>query len=553
MSAYPPPPYIGPYQIHSELGRGGMGIVYLAIDPGIGRQVAIKVIRVDPFADVRETEELRLRLSREAAAAGRLNHPGIVTVYQLGEHADSVYVAMEYVHGQPLEKLIAAGAMRDVRIVVRLLEQVAEALDYAHSMGVVHRDIKPANILVREDGVPKITDFGIAKVYSQKVTSTGMALGTPEYMAPEQIMAAQVDGRADQFSLAVMAFLMLSGRRPFEAPTPQAVIIRVVQSDPLLLHEANPRMPASASEVFRRALAKSPAERFGTCREFVAALGAAMESAEAQMPVQPLPAADAARIAAAPTGGTSLWSRKAIAYGLIAIGLIAAAAIGAAWLTRPDGGTPEQPAASAPAAEPAQVIKPVPELARMIAGKDGLNYVLIGDPRPGSPSQPYYVTQTEVTSAAFARFSPKKRSQGNMPAVDVTWHEAQAYCEWAGGRLPTEAEWERAARGGAAGTAGRSLNDVAWFNGNSGGRVHEAGSKAANGFGLYDMEGNVWEWVADAASGGTERVLRGGSAMSGRQHAGISARWTLGAGLKDSMIGFRCAVDAPEGTASGGN
>jgi serine/threonine protein kinase len=243
----------------------------LAVDPAIGRRIAVKVIRMDPFADAEETSQLRLRLSREAAAAGRLNHSGIVTVYQLGEHEETVYIVMEFVEGLSLDTILKSGPMRDVREATRLLGQIAEALDYAHSMGIVHRDIKPANILVRQNGKAKLTDFGIAKICSQNITQTGAAMGTPEYMAPEQIMGLHVDGRADQFSLAVMSFFMLSGRKPFEAATANALIVQIVQADPLLLHEVNPQVPVGADGVIRRALAKSPADRFGNCCEFVAA------------------------------------------------------------------------------------------------------------------------------------------------------------------------------------------------------------------------------------------------------------------------------------------
>ncbi len=573
MAAEPAQPSIGPYQIQSELGRGGMGVVYLALDPAIGRQIAVKVIRVDAFADPDQAAEVRLRFSREAAAAGRLNHPGIVTVYQLGEHRDTIYIAMEFVQGTSLDRILKSGPMREVKQVIRLLEQVAEGLDYAHSMGIVHRDVKPANILVREDGKAKITDFGIAKICSQNVTQTGAALGTPDYMSPEQIMALQVDGRADQFSLAVMAFLMLSGRKPFEAATPNALLVQIVQAHPLRLHEVNPQISTKAARVLDKALSKPPADRFGSCREFVTALAEALGADAAAVP------------APAPPGRA--FRRTAVYASLVA--LLIAGAIAAAWLSRarheplgetarriavPEPGPPARLDASIPGQLPqtesgAVMVKAVPEpipAAKLdstppktiVNRKDGLAYVLIDDSPPGNRAHLLYLTRTEVTASAFARFSPGASIDGDMPATGVTWDDARAYCEWAGGRLPTESEWAHAALGGSSGAAGGSLSEIAWFDANSGGAVHRVGRKRPNRFGLHDMQGNVWEWVADAAgeggSRGSEHVLRGGSAMSARQHVGGSARWSLDPTAKDSMIGFRCILERPvSGIPTGGD
>lgn len=331
--------------------------------PGWTRRASVRRFRVSlrrrkpPLQE--QAAQLRLRLSREAAAAGCLNHPGIVTVYQLGEHENTVYIAMELLRGTSLEEILKSGPMRDLPKVMSLLAQIADALDYAHSNGIVHRDIKSANILVRQDGKVKITDFGIAKIRSQNITQTGTALGAPAYMAPEQVMALQADGRADQFSLAVMAFLMLAGGRPFEAPTADALMVKIVHDDPLLLHEVNREMPASASAVFKTALAKSPASRFGSCSESVAALGAALRDG----------------LAVAPSAGR--WaSRRVIAYGGLA-SLVVVAAIAATWLWHPRQEKPQQPAQQAAVSvlhPDAQLQPAMPKT--IMNSKDGLTYVL---------------------------------------------------------------------------------------------------------------------------------------------------------------------------------
>ncbi len=206
---------IGPYRLDAEIGHGAMGIVFRGFDPAIGRPVAIKIIQLNQFASATEKAELKLRFAREAAAAGKLSHPNIVAVHHLGEQDDLQYIVLELVEGASLEKILSDGRPEERGSTVALLQQMADALDYAHSQGVVHRDVKPANILVRQDGRVKLTDFGIARISSQTVTKTGFTMGTPAYMAPEQILSARVGGRADQFSLAVIAYQMLSGQRPF--------------------------------------------------------------------------------------------------------------------------------------------------------------------------------------------------------------------------------------------------------------------------------------------------------------------------------------------------
>ena len=256
-----------------------MGVVYRALDPAINRPVAIKTIKLAEITDPAERGRLHERLVREAQSAGILSHPGIVTVYDVGEEGDITYIAMEFVSGSSLEKLLLAPVAPEPQTVVGILQQTAAALDYAHKKGIVHRDIKPANVMLDEDGSAKIADFGVAKIaQSQQMTQTGMVLGTPNYMSPEQVQGKSVDGRADQFSLAVVAYEMLTGEKPFAAETLTTVLYKIVSEEPLPPQHLNPSLGWAVAMVLNRALAKDPAKRYPTCSEFVTALEAALKT-----------------------------------------------------------------------------------------------------------------------------------------------------------------------------------------------------------------------------------------------------------------------------------
>ena len=276
---------IGRYKIVRELGRGAMGVVYLATDPTIGRPVAIKTIRLGEVTNAEERARLRERLFREARSAGVLSHPGIVTIYDMEEQDDIAYIAMEYVNGPTLDQLINGQPLPSDRM-FSILGQTAVALDYAHQKGIVHRDIKPANIMVTEDGLSKITDFGIAKISTnEQFTMTGAIVGTPHYMAPEQVQGLAVDGRADQFSLAVITFEMLTGEKPFTGEQLTTVVYKIVAEEPVPAHRLNSTLNQQITNVLRRALAKKPDARYPNCQKFVDALEAACAAAKGWQPV----------------------------------------------------------------------------------------------------------------------------------------------------------------------------------------------------------------------------------------------------------------------------
>jgi serine/threonine protein kinase len=280
----------GRYVVSHELGRGGMGIVYEATDPQIGRRLAIKIINFQSFTTSEESTALRDRLFREARSAGALSHPGIVVIYDVGEDNQMAYIAMELVDGPSLHQILASGQRLDPATALDILRQAAAALDHAHQCGIVHRDIKPANIMLHQKSQVKIADFGIAKItFEPKYTMTGTSMGTPDYMSPEQIEAQPTDGRSDQFSLAVVAYELLTGVTPFHGGSFAAILHRIVAGPRPSASAANPALPAGVDEVLRRAMAQLPAERYTTCAEFVQALEVSMQPAPITRPAPIVP------------------------------------------------------------------------------------------------------------------------------------------------------------------------------------------------------------------------------------------------------------------------
>src|SRR6185312_2192239 len=248
-------------------------VVYHAIDPNIGRPVAIKTIQLGVGRKPEEQERLRERLFREARSAGILSHPGIVTIYDVEHQGEVAYIAMEYVDGPTLDQVLSEQPPIAPAKLFSILSQTAVALDYAHQKGIVHRDIKPANIMIAADGTSKITDFGIAKITaSEQLTMTGSIVGTPHYMSPEQVQGQPVDGRSDQFSLAVIAYEMLTGEKPYTGEHLTTVVYKIVAEEPAPPHRLNPSLTLAIESVLRRGLAKRPEGRYRACQEFTQSL-----------------------------------------------------------------------------------------------------------------------------------------------------------------------------------------------------------------------------------------------------------------------------------------
>lgn len=265
-------PDIGRYRIERELGRGGMGVVYLGLDPRINRQVAIKALDLSAL-DASETDQFKKRFIREAEAAGCLSHSHIVTIYDVGEDGDLAYIAMDYVPGEPLNQRTEPERLLPLPVIYDLIAQAAEALDYAHEKGIVHRDIKPANMIHDADsGCLKITDFGVARVVDAGQTRTGAIIGSPAYMSPEQITGGRVDGRTDIFALGVTLYQLLTGHFPFQGETLAALAHQISHGKPQPIGELRPDLPASANRIINRALKKSPDGRYSRAGEMAEAL-----------------------------------------------------------------------------------------------------------------------------------------------------------------------------------------------------------------------------------------------------------------------------------------
>lgn len=276
---------IGKYTILGKLGKGGMGIVYKAVDPIIGRTVAIKTIRLDVTNSPEEQDEATKRFIREAQSAGNLNHPNIVTIYDVGEDAGLMYIAMEYIEGITLEESIGNRQSFSLEKIVSWIHQIGEALDYAHSKGVIHRDIKPGNILIDNEGIPHIVDFGIARIVTSTLTMAGTSLGTPSYMAPEQIAGHKIDHRVDIFSLGAIIYELLTFEKAFSGDSFTSVIYKIMNEEPPSIQNFNNRLPGQLDYIVRKALAKDADNRYHNCRQLTDELRNPLQSPSIPPPV----------------------------------------------------------------------------------------------------------------------------------------------------------------------------------------------------------------------------------------------------------------------------
>lgn len=253
---------VGRYEIIGQLGRGSMGLVYKAQDPKIHRLVAIKTIRFSDEFDEDVIQEIKARFFREAEIAGQLSHPSIVIIHDVGDDGELTYMAMEYLEGEDLDKFTKKGKLLSFRRVLDIVARIAEALDFAHKTDVIHRDIKPANVMLLKNGTVKVTDFGIAKAISSSRTKTGVILGTPNYMSPEQIMGQKIDSKSDIFSLGVLFYQLITGELPFHGENLSGLLYQITQVKHPSPRQYNPKIPRVCEQILDKALDKDPAKRF---------------------------------------------------------------------------------------------------------------------------------------------------------------------------------------------------------------------------------------------------------------------------------------------------
>ncbi|MDQ3028014.1 MAG: serine/threonine protein kinase [Pseudomonadota bacterium] len=283
---------LGRYKIISEIGQGAMGTVYKAVDPIIDRTVAIKTINLN--LSRQELEEYEARFQQEIKAAGRLNHPNIVTIYDVGKTDAVAYMAMEFLEGKELKDIVASGELMPAHQVVDIISQIADGLHFAHQQDIVHRDVKPSNIMVMKGGIAKITDFGIARLPNSAVkTMTGLILGSPRYMSPEQVIGKTIDARSDIFSLGVVLYEALTGVAPFDGDNVNAIMYATVNTSPPAPSQHNRAVPAMLDLIVAKAMAKLLEDRYQTVKELADDLREVRRQIDSTRPATALKASNA--------------------------------------------------------------------------------------------------------------------------------------------------------------------------------------------------------------------------------------------------------------------
>jgi len=617
---------LGRYNLLERLGEGGMAVVYKAFDTRLETEVAVKVIRTEKLTE--ETKERTLRrFDHEAKVLARLTHPNIVTVTDYGEYEGNPYLVMPYLSGGTLKEQLSRPVAWEKAF--HILAPIARGLEYAHQHNIIHRDVKSSNILMTDSGQPMLSDFGVAKILildvSLDLTNVGMGIGTPAYMAPEQ-WTGKTTSQSDQYSLGVVLYEMLTGRKPYTAETPAAILLKQATEELPRPIKYAPNLPEAVEKILIKAMARDPKNRYEDMAAFARALENMEESAIIRGGDTPELSEKTTRTAAYKStqlgseakkqaSRFSFWYLVAglavftfIGFSIKGNTILAPASAETGMATEILGITPsltnapsfitQKPFASLTPSEPQtplQTVTPFYEIGSTTKGVDGMTLLFVpeGEFTMGSETgendekpihrvnlASYWIDQTEVTNDMYSKCvaakrcaPPGKKSSSthssyygsleydNFPVIFVDWNMANAYCTWAGRRLPTEAEWEKAARG-------TDERTYPWGNSEPNSKLLNlyVGDTTPSGnypdgaspYGALDMAGNVWEWVNDWYSDtyyegspslnpmgpdlGNSRVLRGGSWYYGDSIVRSTYRNGLDPSYQSYYYGFRCAI-----------
>ncbi|HNE68714.1 MAG TPA: bifunctional serine/threonine-protein kinase/formylglycine-generating enzyme family protein [Anaerolineales bacterium] len=564
--------HIDRYNIIDLLGQGGMATVYRAYDTRLEREVALKVIRHEAFPPDVLQNELK-RFEREAKSLARLSHPNIVKVLDYGEYEGSPFLVMEYLPGGTLKQKIGSPiAWQDA---MHLLLPVARGVEYAHNREIIHRDIKPSNILLAENETPTLSDFGIAKLFQNEgtlLTASGMAMGTPEYMAPEQWTGKTVP-QSDMYALGVVLYEMVTGRRPYTADTPGGVFMMQVTEPVLFPRDIVPHLPEAVEQFLLKALSREPSNRHASMTEFIRDMELLLSNAETKVPINRMETLKGSPGQSSVRKDASSPSRKLVPFnwkaatlgGVILLAVVVAAAV----VLMKKKSTPL--AAEITDSKNAVMVL-VPE-GDFVMGSDNGDE----DERPVHTVylDEFYIDKYEVTNLDYRvcvvdgvckppqdMTNYNNPEYENHPVVYVDWEMARTYCDWRDAQLPTEAQWEKAARGMDARTypwgEGIACSQANYLSCIEDTQPFDSYAGSLSPYGAYNMAGNVWEWVADwyspaydvsetdnpvGAESGERRVLRGGGWNQHEYLLRTSAR--LGVVPTDVFLsfGFRCASD----------
>ena len=554
------PARIGKYELQEFIG-GGMARVYKAQDTVIGRTVAVKILTEEGCAD----PDAKSRFLQEARLAGNIAHDNIISIYDFGEDDQGrPFMVMEFLRGEDLRHAIKGGKTGHTRERLATALQIARALEHIHSQKIIHRDIKPDNVFITLSGTVKLMDFGISKLQNSTKTSTGIVMGTPYYMAPEQVLGKNVTEQVDVYAFGVMLFELMSGERPLTGDSVERLFYAILNEPLDLAPLRTMGVPEIIVDLIARCTEKEPAKRPQGFGDVCTRIQNILKQLDTQgaLPTAPMDAPKSA-------------NSKPWLIPVAVLGLLAVAAIGY-FALRPKAAAPP---ATAPIAATPSVLKQLPKTLADAAGDMVLvpaGEFLFGADKTVVTLPAFYIDKTEVTVDAYQRFcnmtghkvpEGMAREHPDYPVTDVTIDDARDFAKWAGKRLPTMQEWEKAARG----TDGRAYpwgaeRDPARANVADNSELKERGlssaasfEKGASVFGALGLVGNVWEWVDDRRTPSAEAIrassrmnppptadepwyaMRGGSYAEKLQDGVLYDVATVPGRYHNKTTGFRCA------------